>query len=95
MAKPPGYPSPQATTAVMNISAASVVASTACILVGFSVVGSGAVGAIYDAAATGATANRMISAIPVPTNFYLLNWPCTSGVVVVPGAGQVVALTLA
>lgn len=96
MAHLAAYPQGAATSAVLNISGATLVASTACVLAGFNVIATGAAGAIYDAAATGtATSGRQIAVIPAVLGFVSLQWPCASGVVVAPGASQVLAVTLA
>ena len=85
-----------------NISAAQVVASVPtdfaigqCRLARISVVVAGAtVGAAYDAATVaGATAPNQIAAIPNVVGSYLIDMPCTAGILIVPGTGQVVAVS--
>lgn len=48
-------------------------------------------GAAYDASATGDT-SRLIAVIPNTMGIHELNWPCSKGIVIVPGTGQVVAV---
>jgi hypothetical protein len=81
-----GYPALTANT-VLRTAAAKVVK--------VSVITAGTAGAIFDAASTGGTANRQIAAIPATVGVYELNWPCASGVVVNPGTGQTIAISLA
>lgn len=52
----------------------------------------GAAGAIYDAAATGVTTTPIYS-IPAALGVVEVNIPVRSGIVVVPGAAQVVTVT--
>jgi hypothetical protein len=53
--------------------------------------GSGA-GTAYDAAAAGAT-TRPLFTIPNTTGIYVVNMPTNYGLVIVPGSGQVVAVS--
>ena len=52
----------------------------------------GAAGAIYDTAAASSTAN-IIYVIPNTLGVYVLNFPVTNGIVVAPGAAQVVSVS--
>ena len=82
--------------AVLAISAATVLRTGRAVVGAVNVLSAGSAnGAIYDAAATGtATAGRLIYSVPATAGFYTVNWPCASGVVVVPGATQVLSITL-
>ena len=85
-----------ATAAVLNITGLTALRTSAAWVQQINVLTAGAAGAIYDAAATGtATAGRQIAVIPATIGMFPLNFPCTSGVVVAPGAGQSLAITLA
>ena len=54
----------------------------------------GAAGAIYDCTATAAavTANE-IATLPATIGIYQLEFPCISGIVVIPGASQLVSVS--
>jgi hypothetical protein len=85
-----------ATAVFMNISAATCIRTSAAWVAQISVIATGTAGGIFDAAATGtATSGRQIGVIPAIFGVYTWNLPCTSGVTVVPGAGQVLTVTLA
>jgi hypothetical protein len=60
------------------------------------VAASTATGGIYDCAATASTAaaNKVFS-IPATVGSYPLDWPCTSGITLLPGAGMTLAVSLA
>jgi len=50
-------------------------------------------GAVHDAEAlAGAVASSRIATIPRTIAMYDVDWPCDFGIVVVPGAGQVLAV---
>lgn len=95
MANLPAGPQAGATAAVLNITAATVLRTSACYLVQLNVISAGTAGALYDAAATGtATTGRQIAPIPATVGLYQLNWPCASGLVVATGTAQVIAISL-
>lgn len=56
------------------------------------VVAGSAAGAIYDASATGTTANRLWT-IPNTVGVTEINLPVNNGIVVAPGTGQTVAIS--
>lgn len=96
MAHLPSFPAGAPTTAFLNISTISVLQASGGMIAGISVITAGAAGGIFDAAATGTgTSGRQVWVIPATAGFYTINWPCASGIVVVPGSGQVLAVTLA
>lgn len=78
-----------------NVSASTVIKATAGRVFRVSVVTAGsAAGAVHDAATTGAAAaGNKIATIPNAVGIYDLNWPCTSGIVLIPGTGQVLAIS--
>lgn len=82
-------------TSALNISTAVVVKPAAGCLMGFNVTTAGAVGAIYDVAATGSTsASNLIAVIPATVGVYYLQcFPFFTGLVVAPGAAQVVSIS--
>jgi hypothetical protein len=80
-----------------NITAAAVVKATPGRLVKISVVvaGSGP-GTANDCLTTGAAAAaNEIAAIPNTVGVITVDWPCTTGIVVVPGTGQTLAVSYA
>ena len=84
-------PQPGGDFSALNISSATVVKATPGILVTISVTTSGSPGAVYDANTTGGnTAANLIGAIPA--NLETIYWPCFNGILIVPGAGQVVSV---
>jgi hypothetical protein len=87
---------PGAGSAVYAVSAATVLKTGPAWAVSISVISAGTAGALYDAAATGtATTGKQIGVIPATVGVYTFNWPCNTGLVVVPGGSQVLAVTLA
>lgn len=90
------YPPAAATTALLGLSSATALRTSPCVVVSVSVISAGTVGALYDAAATGtATTGKAIAVIPATVGVYPMHWPCATGVVVAPGASQVIAISLA
>lgn len=83
----------QGTSTLLDISAQTVVKSTPGRAVKVSVLVAGAVGTINDCATAGAvaTANEFF-VIPATVGVYALDWPCLAGIVVSPGAAQVVSI---
>ena len=85
-----------ATAAVVNLTAATALRTSAVKVVRFSVVVAGTAGGLFDAPATGTgTAGKQIAVVPATVGVYELNWPCSSGLVVVPGTSQTIAVSLA
>jgi hypothetical protein len=83
-------------SAVVGISSASVVKVGAAVAQRVSVLVPGSAGAIYDTNTLASTvAARQVFVIPATAGVYTLEWPCATGVTVVPGAGQTLAITLA
>ncbi len=82
-------------TPVYNITAATVIKATPGRLVRISVVTAGsAAGTANDCATTGAAAaTNEIAAIPNTVGQIMLDWPCATGIVVVPGTSQVLAVS--
>jgi len=79
---------------VLNITAATVVKALpgTVFTVNNSVLGTG-VGSIHDCATTGAvSAANLIGSIPEAIGPYSFTLPCAVGIVVVPGAAQVLAV---
>ena len=53
-----------------------------------------AAGAVYDSVSTsGNSAANQVGVIPNAVGSYLIDMPCLSGIVVVPGTGQTVAVS--
>jgi len=78
-----------------NITAASAVKAAAGRLHKISVIVAGsAAGAAHDCAATGdAAAGNEIAVIPNAVGVYTVDWPCSTGIVIVPGTGQTIAVS--
>lgn len=87
---------PAATNRTYNVSAPTVILTGKGTLNGITAITTGSTaGAVYDNAATGGTntAANQIGVIPDAINGSLIfNWPVTTGIVVVPGTGQTVAV---
>lgn len=85
----------EATKRTLNITANTVVKASNGNLASVSIVVAGtAAGTIHDAATVaGATAANIISALPAVAGPLVINFPCTSGIVVKPGAGQTIAVS--
>jgi hypothetical protein len=77
-----------------NIAAATVVKAGRGRIARVSVTTGGAAGAIHDAATTGAVAaGNLIAVIPDVVGVYEIDFPCLNGIVVSPGAAQVVSVS--
>lgn len=78
-----------------NISAATVVKATKGTLMRVSVITAGTTaGTVNDVATTGGAAvGNQIGTIPDTVGTYEFAWPCATGIVVVPGTGQVLAVS--
>ena len=89
----PGLPG--GNRALLDVTAAAVVKATSGILVSVSVIVAGsATGTVNDVATTGgAAAANQFGTIPNTVGTYTWNWPCGTGIVVVPGAGQTLAVS--
>jgi hypothetical protein len=83
------------TSQAYNITAATVIKATPGRLVRISVVTAGsAAGTANDCDTTGAAAiGNQIAAIPNAVGTIVLEWPCATGIVVVPGTSQVLAVS--
>lgn len=89
----PGLPG--GTSAALDITAATVVKATPGICVKVSVVVAGSsAGTVNDAATTGAAAPaNQFGTLPTTAGTQDFDWPCGTGIVVVPGTGQTVAVS--
>lgn len=92
IAAPQGLPG--GVKAVLNITAATVIKATSGICVRVSVIVAGSTaGTVNDVATTGgAAAANQFGTIPNTVGTYDFDWPCGTGIVVVPGSGQTVAV---
>lgn len=79
----------------LGLAAAAVISATPVRLARISVIVAGTTtGAAYDSASTGAdAAGNEVFVIPNTVGVYDIDWPCLTGLVVVPGTGQTVAVT--
>jgi hypothetical protein len=79
-----------------NLAASTVVKATAGRLGKVSVSVAGAIGTVNDCATTGAAAiGNQIGIIPAAVGIYVFDWPCTTGIVYIPGAAQVASVSYA
>lgn len=80
---------------VLNISAATVVKVTAGRIVKVQVLTAGTtVGTVNDLnVTTGAALANQVAAIPNSVGPFDISMPCSTGILVVPGTGQVVAVS--
>lgn len=77
-----------------NVAASTVIKAGPGRLVRVSVITAGAVGTVNDCLTVAAAAiGNQIGVIPAAVGIYYFYWPCTSGIVYVPGAAQVVAIS--
>ena len=85
------------TKSSLNITTATVVQTVAAgaqRIVKFAVTVAGAAGGVYDASTTGgASAASLIAVMPATVGVYDVNFPVASGIVVSPGASQVVSVS--
>lgn len=87
-------PRPGGNASLLNAAASAVVKATPGTLYRVSVTVAGAVGHVYDCAATGdAAAGNLIGVIPAVVGVYAFEWPCFVGIVYVPGAAQVASIS--
>jgi hypothetical protein len=78
----------------LNITTATVVKAAPGRVATVSVIVAGAVGTLNDTTTTGAVAAaNEIMVIPATIGVYRLDWPVINGIVVVPGAAQVVSVS--
>jgi hypothetical protein len=78
----------------LNITAATVVKATAGRACTVIVNVAGAAGTLSDCATTGAVAaTNLVFAIPATVGVYKMDFPCLTGIVVTPGAAQVVSVS--
>jgi hypothetical protein len=79
----------------LNVAASTVIATTPATgpkrtLFTIVVTTAGAAGAVYDTTTVGAIgAANLIAVVPATVGPVTLNWPCSAGIVYVPGAAQV------
>ena len=83
------------TSNAYNITAATVVKAAPGRLIRISVIVAGsAAGTANDCLTTGAAADaNEIAAIPNTVGVVCVEWPCATGIVIVPGTGQTVAVS--
>lgn len=81
-------------SATLNVTAATVIKATPGRVYRVSVVVAGVAGALHNVTTTGAAvAANQVAAIPAVVGIYEYNWPMTAGIVLVPGAGQTLAIS--
>lgn len=77
----------------LNITAATVVKASPGTVFTITVNTAGAAGAVHDCLTTGAAAAaNLVFEIPAVVGIYTLTFPCFVGIVVSPGAAQVVSI---
>ena len=89
----PGLPG--GNRAWLDITAAQVIKAAPGICVSVAVVVAGTTaGTVNDVATTGgAAAANQFGTIPATVGTYTFNWPCGTGIVVVPGTSQTLAVS--
>lgn len=89
----PGLPG--GNRACLDVAAATVVKNVPGICCSITVVSAGStVGAVYDNSSTsGNSAANQFGSIPNAVGTYTFNWPCGTGITVVPGTGQTLAVS--
>lgn len=80
------------TSSTLNVTASTVVKTGVGRIVRFIVTTAGSAGAIYDSITSGTAAN-LIAVMPATVGIYTLDFPVTTGVLVIPGASQVVSVS--
>jgi hypothetical protein len=84
----------QPLTSKLNIVGSVVIKATPGILVCYSVLVAGAVGAIHDTTAVAnAAAGNKIAVIPAAVGYTCGQFPFLTGLVIVPGAAQVLSVS--
>lgn len=84
--------SSQPLTRYLSITGSTVVKPAQGVLITFNVTTAGAAGAIYDSATSGSAAT-LIAVIPAVVGTYNMQFPFFTGLLVVPGAAQVVSIS--
>ncbi|MHB8914739.1 MAG: hypothetical protein ACYC4K_02880 [Thiobacillus sp.] len=95
MAQYPIFPRQGGNNNVLNITAATVVKASPGTIWNVNVTTAGTtVGGVYDyAAASGQGAANLAAAIPNAVGAVDLIFPCKTGILIVPGTGQVVSVS--
>ena len=76
-----------------NVAASTVIKALPGRLVTVSVITAGAAGTVNDCVTVAAAAiGNQIGVVPAAVGIYTFDWPCTSGIVYIVGAAQVVAI---
>lgn len=92
-----GHPTPSVTNTPtsLNVSAATALKATPGWIIQVNVLVAGsAPGLVHDCATTGAAADaNRVAVIPNAVGTYLIEWPCRTGIVVVPGSNQVLSVS--
>lgn len=84
-----------ASSTTLNITTATVIKAAPGTLIAVAVIVAGsAPGTCNDCLTTGAAAPaNQFGTIPASVNRYEFGWPCQTGIVVVPGTGQTLAVS--
>jgi len=83
-----------AESSALNITAATVVKASSGYIGKISVTTAGSAGAVYDYASTSGTgAATLVAVIPATVGVYAFDWPVNTGIVIAPGASQVVSVS--
>lgn len=90
----PGFPCTAGDNVVYNITAATVIKAAPGRVARVSVIVAGAAGTLNDCTTTGAAAaSNQIAAIPAVVGMIWIDWTTSAGIVLVPGAGQTLAIS--
>ena len=78
----------------LNLTASTAIAGATKVAKVVVVVAGSAAGGVYDCAATGdAAAGNLVATIPAAIGVIALDWALATGLVIVPGTGQTVAVS--
>lgn len=88
-------PTPGGAFVKYDISATTLIKSVSGVLFRVSVTTAGSTtGSLYDTNATGSIgASNLAAVIPSAVGVYEFLWPCQTGIVIVPGTGQVLSVS--
>lgn len=91
----PNSPTPWGNATALDISAATVIKAAPGVAVMAQVITAGTTaGTVNDTTATkSAAVTNQVAALPNVVGAVPINMPCATGIVVVPGSGQVISLS--
>ena len=93
----PLAPSPWGNGTSLGIAASTVVKTAPGVVITVAITTAGTTaGAVYDTATTsGNIAANLVASLPNTVGLYQIGFPCVTGILIVPGSGQVVSVAYA